>query len=258
MTHHKTLRPAMLCSLLISASTMVGAEEFFVDVGGGNNSFSPSFLTINVGDTVTWTNRGGNHNVRSIGDFFGEFSSGTASTAPWTYSYTFESPGVRNYDCVVHQPFMRGAIEVVQEGMPNDFLINSGLTGAWYEPATAGQGVFIEIVPSSEQAFAAWFTFDDGTPAKAIGAPEQRWFTAFGSYSGAVIDMDVTVTGDGVFDQEDAVSNSEPGSIGSLEVEFFSCTEAIARYDLTAYGLSGEINLERLLPDVNCADLAAQ
>jgi len=39
------------------------AANFNVDIR--DNFFSPSSLTINVGDTVTWTQRGFNHNTQS-------------------------------------------------------------------------------------------------------------------------------------------------------------------------------------------------
>ena len=34
------------------------------------NTFSPSILTINVGDTVTWNNTGGSHNVNATQAIF--------------------------------------------------------------------------------------------------------------------------------------------------------------------------------------------
>ena len=61
--------------------------------------FTPSTLTITVGDTVRWTNTGGNHNVIADDN---SFTSGPPSTTPWVYEFVFTSVGVNPYYCVVH------------------------------------------------------------------------------------------------------------------------------------------------------------
>ncbi|MEL6731343.1 MAG: hypothetical protein AAFP83_09405 [Bacteroidota bacterium] len=40
--------------------------NFSVSVGGAGLSFSPANLTITPGDSVTWTNAGGFHNVNEV------------------------------------------------------------------------------------------------------------------------------------------------------------------------------------------------
>jgi len=80
----------------------------------GSNRFEPSNVTIPVGTTVTWTWVGGFHNVTSTGN--PSFtSSGDPTTAPHTFSQTFNSPGTYVYFCVVHgspTAGMRGTIVV--------------------------------------------------------------------------------------------------------------------------------------------------
>ena len=77
------------------------AAEFQVEVGGPHGlSFSPANLTIEVGDTVTWTNRGGVHNV--VADN-GEFRNGNASGASWSFSFTFQQAGTFPYHCEPHR-----------------------------------------------------------------------------------------------------------------------------------------------------------
>jgi plastocyanin len=61
--------------------------------------FTPSTLTITVGDTVRWTNTGGNHNVVADDN---SFTSGPPSSGPWVYEFVFTSVGVNPYYCVVH------------------------------------------------------------------------------------------------------------------------------------------------------------
>ncbi len=60
-------------------------------------------------------------------------------------------------------------------------LNQHGLTGSWYEPATSGQGVEVEIFPDlatagTGVAQVSWFTFD----ATTGGADRQRWYTLGG------------------------------------------------------------------------------
>lgn len=250
-------KPGLILLVLIAATATghVSAAEHEISVGGRNQQFSPALLTIQVGDTVTWVNTGGTHNVRSINDAEGEFFSGSPSGNNWTFSHTFTEPGTYDYQCDPHQPFMRGSIRVEGDGS-NEFAINAGVSGAWYNPETAGQGLLFDVNAASSEMFVAWFTFNDSTVTKEIGGMDQRWFTAYGPYDGSTATLDVTLTTGGLFDDPQMVTNSNAGSVGSLSVEFTSCTEATARYELSLYGLTGEIDLIRLLPDVFCESQA--
>ena len=51
----------LICSLFLLGAN-INAAEYNID--SGNYYYSPSSLTINVGDTVTWTNVDGFHNVK--------------------------------------------------------------------------------------------------------------------------------------------------------------------------------------------------
>lgn len=87
------------------------AEEHRILVG--SFAFSPSRLTIQAGDTVTWVNTGGLHNVFAED---GGFTSGDAAPADapnWPFVHRFDRPGVFPYVCVPHEFHgMRGVIEV--------------------------------------------------------------------------------------------------------------------------------------------------
>ena len=80
-----------------------------------NNFFSPQNLTVNVGDTVTWTNNSGHHNVNGTQVTFpgnpASFTSGAAGMA-WTYQFVFAVAGVYDYQCDPHAPSMAGTITV--------------------------------------------------------------------------------------------------------------------------------------------------
>ena len=84
-----------IIGLLFASATW--AAEHAVNTSG--NSFDPADLTINVGDTVTWTNTGGFHNVTSD---TGLFTSGEPSSDAWVFSFTFHLGGSYGYQCDVH------------------------------------------------------------------------------------------------------------------------------------------------------------
>ena len=79
-----------------------GCEEaepqvHFIDISG--MAFSPSTLTISVGDTITWTNQDSAPHS-ATGDN-GEFDSGTLSNGQ-TFSFTFTTTGTYTYHCAIH------------------------------------------------------------------------------------------------------------------------------------------------------------
>jgi plastocyanin len=74
-----------------------------------NFAFSPSTLTINVGDTVIWTNLDSvSHTITS--DIGGELSSSTFGNGQ-TYSHYFTAAGIYDYHCSIHTS-MKGEIVV--------------------------------------------------------------------------------------------------------------------------------------------------
>jgi plastocyanin/DNA/RNA endonuclease YhcR with UshA esterase domain len=82
----------------------------------GSNFFNPSALTVAMGDTVTWTQVSGAHNVNgSLSTFPSNpagFSSGSVAGGNWTYSFQFTVTGVYNYQCDPHIPSMVGTVTV--------------------------------------------------------------------------------------------------------------------------------------------------
>jgi plastocyanin len=112
---HQSRTPvlAMLVWLMILPSA-VRAATVNVDVGGSELSFRPQVVTINVGDTVMWTNRGGSHNVVADNR---TFSSGSADSGDWAFSHTFNTAGTFNYHCQPHGALgMTGTVIVQAAG----------------------------------------------------------------------------------------------------------------------------------------------
>lgn len=81
-----------------------------------NTSFSPANITIDLGDTVRWTNSSGSHNVNGTsGTFPGNPESFGNSISPnFTFEHKFMTSGTYNYRCDLHFSMgMTGTITVL-------------------------------------------------------------------------------------------------------------------------------------------------
>jgi len=132
--------------------------------------------------------------------------------------------------------------------------IGAGHSGAWFNPATSGQGLLIDVDPVSEFIFLGWFTYTgrDSTPPN-----EQHWYTAQGHYVGNQAILDLHESVGGRFDNPQAV---ETRKVGQVTLTFTSCTTGSLGYDIETSGLSGSFPLERVIPGSEnlCEDLAKQ
>lgn len=117
--------------------------------------------------------------------------------------------------------------------------ITAGFTGAWYDPAQSGHGLFVEVL-SDNRFQAAWFAFD-------TSGKNQAWFTGVGTYNGNTATIsDVVLPTGGRF-----IPNFDPAAVvrnrwGSLTFTFTDCNHG--RVDFTSvagYG-SGSMNISRL------------
>ena len=134
---------------------------------------------------------------------------------------------------------------------PPDFLINAGITDAWYYPVTDGQGFFIIVWEDIQKVFLAWFTYDVERPADGVtailGEPGHRWITAQGPYVGDTATLTVSVSSGGVFDS--GVPPVETVPDGTIELQFSSCTEGMVTYEIDSLGLSGAVPIQRIVLD---------
>ncbi len=148
---------------------------------------------------------------------------------------------------------------------PSSFEINPGLSGAWFNPATAGQGWLIDVIEreSGLDLFVAWFTYDAASPTAneldGFGSRQHRWFTASGSVTGDTATLDILLSSGGIFNDPSVTSNQ---SVGSMTVQFSDCTNAQISFDFDASDDNdGSVNVIRLSPDVFCqtiVDAAAE
>lgn len=121
----KSFFKLLFLGLAMMSSTLALAETHDVQVG--NNFFSPNDLTIEVGDTVRWTNNSGFHDVTADDN---SFASQTSSS--FTYSRTFSSVAEILYYCSVHSSpglnintNMNGRINVIEAAASADVSVGS-------------------------------------------------------------------------------------------------------------------------------------
>ena len=236
------------------------------DVAVMDSFFSPNDLTINVGDTVRWTNAAGGapHDVTS--DDFSWFSP-TASS--FTYSRTFNTAEEILYYCGIHSipggnrnTNMNGRITVEGGVIVPPFLINAGISDAWFFPGTSGQGFFIIVWEDQQTVFLAWFTYETERPpddiAAVLGEPGHRWITALGPYSGDTAMLDVYLSSGMIFDSgEPPVDITQyPGA--TMEITWTSCNAGIVKYNIPSLNLMGEVAIQRIVEDNVPACEAAQ
>jgi plastocyanin len=96
--------------------------------------FSPSSITVGVGETVIWTNNGdAPHTV--TGDGLGSPTLNNGQS----YSHKFTSPGTVSYICSIH-PFMTGTVIVEGTSSGGGGSGSSGSTGATPPSDASGSG----------------------------------------------------------------------------------------------------------------------
>jgi plastocyanin len=120
----------LLLTGLLFAAAPAWAANHTVTVGGsaGQLTFTPNDLSISAGDTVTFTNAGGFHNVvsdpgaptsfRCAAGCDGTGGDGTPSGTAWSATVTFPTPGDIGYHCEVHQA--SGTVGVIHVAVPVD------------------------------------------------------------------------------------------------------------------------------------------
>jgi plastocyanin len=113
---HHTLWVCWMAVLLLSARGIAMAATIHVDVA--DMEFIPRHITIQPGDTVEWTWTTDHISSVTSGIYGvpnGLFDAGI-HVAPYTFSYTFQSPGLFTYFCRVEPEVMTGSVTVA--GVP--------------------------------------------------------------------------------------------------------------------------------------------
>ena len=108
---------ALVLSVILMVIPSVSAEDYDISITD-DMKFNPEDLTINVGDTVTWTNNDGMGHTATSTDGPASFDSGNIATGA-TWSFTFTEAGTYDYKCNYHSS-MTATITVVESDGDDD------------------------------------------------------------------------------------------------------------------------------------------
>ena len=190
---------------------------FALTAHGGNltitatasRTFDPPTLTINAGDTVTFVNGGGFHNVASDSDSVTAFrcangcdatgGNGDPSSANWTATVTFPTAGTAPFHCEIHGAEggigMSGVITVVGTGgSPSIEIDPTALAGAAEEGSSTTVPMAISNVGDAD------LDWNADTASADCATPDVVPWLSLDPVSGTVVAGDppaaVTVTMD--------------------------------------------------------------
>ncbi len=127
--------------------------------------------TVTAGDTVTWTNVAGFHNVTECDETFatcppaGGFESGPLPSGN-SFSHTFVSPGVFQYYCSFHPTDMRGRITVQAAPTPTPTLAPTAAPSVTAAASTSAPSASPAAVPRAGGPAGT----SNGTDAGALAA----------------------------------------------------------------------------------------
>lgn len=117
-------------------------------------------------------------------------------------------------------------------------LINERLSGSWFNPATPGQGFFLDISPDLNLFFGGWFTW-------TTLAGQIDWMTVQGNYSGNMAMVSIFRSSGGAFNDPATVSSV---ALGVATFTFSSCTEGQVTIEFMGTGSTTVIPLKRITP----------
>ena len=122
-----------------------------------------------------------------------------------------------------------------------DVMVTRNFTGLWDQTEHESQGINLQVInqDSGEKVGVAyWFTYGDDR--------ESAWFIGVGTVSGNRIEM-ILYEGSGVgFLEDDSPGNDQVAEVGTMEIEFSSCTEGEVTFvtDIEVVG-SGSFPVEK-------------
>lgn len=223
-------RYAMIVCLLL----WTAAEAATLDVYLYANRVDPEVVTIVPGDTVRWQVIEGSHQlIPDQPELVPGFNSGVLMRQQ-QYSYRFDQLS----EAMTYQSSAIEGIRAAVDSEPplSTLTLDETLSAGWYNSLTDGQGLLFDYVPSVNLMTAYWFTFDPSTG-------EQMWLYASGVPQNNRVTMTVLRPQGGRFDHPQAVTRPDWGEI---TVDFTDCHNAMAWYDGSVDGLSGQFPLTRL------------
>jgi hypothetical protein len=115
-----------------------------------------------------------------------------------------------------------------------------GLSGNWYDKATSGQGIVVEVNPVAKAMFLAWYTY--ALNGQAQGAAGQRWYTGLASNyaTGArAFAFALRETTGGIFNQSPPAPAT--AQVGTGTLTFTSCDAATLHFQFASGANAGQV-----------------
>ncbi|HXU29526.1 MAG TPA: Calx-beta domain-containing protein [Thermoanaerobaculia bacterium] len=202
----------LFLGLLLGMPGWAGAETFTVR-SLPNDTFVPSNVTIQVGDSVRFVNEGnGFHNVIEDGGAFrcaegcdGQGGDGDPSAADWSFTLTFPTAGTIGYYCDVHGSpgvGMIGKIQVIAPGSPGrfDFSAESYSVGE----ASGGTSIVVRRTEGTTGAVSVRYAASAGTASAADFTPTSGTLS-WADGETAVKTFSISVANDSLIERSETV-----------------------------------------------------
>lgn len=126
--------------------------------------------------------------------------------------------------------------------LPAEPPLSIPFTGHWFAPARPGEGFGFHPVRGSDQIFGTWYTINE--------AGEQIWYALDSKeFDGIRANFDILLS---FGPDPDAPNGVALEKVGEMQIDFLSCTSAVASYELG--DVSGTNQLASLIPADACID----
>ena len=144
----------------------------------------------------------------------------------------------------------------IYEMQYHKFEVTAGLNGSWYNPQTSGQGLFFDVLPTTDLFFAAWFTYDTSHPdasiPSVIGSNDARWVTASGPIYGKLghnTQLTIYDSSNGKFNDATTIYTNP---VGYALLSFSGCNAGYVDYFYNN-GITGGFPIQRTVRDNQAA-----
>jgi hypothetical protein len=130
------------------------------------------------------------------------------------------------------------------------FLIEPGVSGAWFDPDHNGEGFLLEIL-DDQRAIIYWFTYD--------GLGNQRWFIGEGEIvANEIIFPDLIQTAGGRFGPDFDPDQVLRQSVGTASFLWRDCNQASMKHDIDAPRSRQQLDRLSQLLAIECGNLGTR
>ena len=132
------------------------------------------------------------------------------------------------------------SFEMTNEVLPPPFLLEPGITSAWFDPTHEGEGFLLEML-ANNGAVVYWFTYDENG--------EQDWYVAFGEVRGnRIVFPELLRVSGGEFGPGFDPSKITEEAVGSASFTWTGCDQGDMSYQIgNQHGRMQIVRITRLM-----------